>query len=386
MKEKSKIIRVTTVPISMNIILKGQLAYMNEFYELVGVTGQDDKHFKDIAEREGIRMIPLPMSRTIRPYKDLLSLWAMFRLLQREKPQIIHTHTPKAGLIGMIAGWAAGVPVRLHTVGGIPWMESSGIKRKVLALVEKITYCFAHRIYPNSKGLAQFIQDEKLCPKEKIKVLGRGGSNGVNTDFFKSDPYLRRSMRSQYEIKDNEIILGFVGRIAREKGIVEWLEAYDKIKDKYPVKLLLVGVFEKENGILSEEIIQKIMTDDNILYLGRFDDVRPYYNMMDIFIFPSYREGFPNAVLEACSMSLPVIATNINGCNEIIIDKLTGLLIPPKSASALENAIITLLSNAELVSQLAKNSRENVVQNFRREKIWVALKDEYNYFLHQSQN
>lgn len=381
MNKKPKIIRITTVPVSMNIILKGQLAYMNQFYEVVGVTGRDEKHFYEIAQREGIRMIPIELSRVISPFKDLKSLFQMYFMMLREKPDIVHTHTPKAGLIGLLAAKLAGVPVRLHTVGGIPWMEVFGFKRNMLKQIEKITYGLAHRVYPNSKGLIQFIHEQKICPSEKVKLLANGGSNGINTDYFVPQPELKQTLRLKQGINDNEIVLGFVGRIAREKGINEWLTAFEEVRKQFKVKILLIGLFEKTYGGLTSEVEEKIQNDPDILFLGRFDDVRPYYNMMDIFVFPSYREGFPNAVLEACAMGLPVIATDINGCNEIIQNGVNGILIEPKSSEAIYKALLNLLENKESRLKLGEQARTEVVKKFRRENIWRALKDEYDTFL-----
>lgn len=381
MNKKPKIIRITTVPVSMNIILKGQLAYMNQFYEVVGVTGRDEKHFYEIAQREGIRMIPIELSRVISPIKDLKSLFQMYFMMLREKPDIVHTHTPKAGLIGLLAAKLAGVPVRLHTVGGIPWMEVFGFKRYMLKQIEKITYGLAHRVYPNSKGLIQFIHEQKICPSEKVKLLANGGSNGINTDYFVPHPELKQTLRLKQGINDNEIVLGFVGRMAREKGINEWLTAFEEVRKQFKVKILLIGLFEKTYGGLTSEVEEKIQNDPDILFLGRFDDVRPYYNMMDIFVFPSYREGFPNAVLEACAMGLPVIATDINGCNEIIQNGVNGILIEPKSSEAIYKALLNLLENKESRLKLGEQARTEVVKKFRRENIWRALKDEYDTFL-----
>jgi glycosyltransferase involved in cell wall biosynthesis len=381
MNKKPKIIRITTVPVSMNIILKGQLAYMNQFYEVVGVTGRDEKHFYEIAQREGIRMIPIELSRVISPIKDLKSLFQMYFMMLREKPDIVHTHTPKAGLIGLLAAKLAGVPVRLHTVGGIPWMEVFGFKRNMLKQIEKITYGLAHRVYPNSKGLIQFIHEQKICPSEKVKLLANGGSNGINTDYFVPHPELKQTLRLKQGINDNEIVLGFVGRMAREKGINEWLTAFEEVRKQFKVKILLIGLFEKTYGGLTSEVEEKIQNDPDILFLGRFDDVRPYYNMMDIFVFPSYREGFPNAVLEACAMGLPVIATNINGCNEIIQNGVNGILIEPKSSEAIYKALLNLLENKESRLKLGEQARTEVVKKFRRENIWRALKDEYDTLL-----
>lgn len=367
----------------MNIVLKGQLSYLSREYDIIGVTSYDAKHFEDILKREQIPVIAVEMSRTISPIKDLKSIWQVYKIFRRERPDIVHTHTPKAGLVGMIAAFLAGIRIKIHTVGGIPWMEIQGIRRILLKSIEKLVYGIADRVYPNSKGLAKFIVDEKICDTNKLKVLGNGGSNGINTNYYSIDVYDKSSLRKHHNIQDDEIILGFVGRIAREKGICEWLEAFETLRIKYKVKIILVGLFEKTYGGLPIDTEEKIMKDPDILYLGRFDDVRPFYAMMDIFIFPSYREGFPNAVLEACAMGLPVIATDINGCNEIIQDRINGILIPPKSALAIEEAVSMLIDQPALCKDLASRARESVMEKFSNEIVWNAVREEYNLWLKQ---
>lgn len=378
---RKKVFRILTAPVSMNIILKGQLSFMNQFFEVVGVTKKDDKHYSEVSKREGIRMIPIDFARMISPYRDLKVLIELYFILRREKPEIVHTQTPKAGLLGLLAAKMAGIQIRVHTIGGIPWMESKGVKRTLLKMFEKFTYSLANRVYPNSRGLESFILNEAICKPQKIKVLGNGGSNGINTDYFISDLDQRVLLREKYNIDDETTVLGFVGRIAKEKGINELLDVFEELKLKYKLKILLIGLFEQTNGILGNEVRSKIETHPDILFLGRFDDVRPYYSMMDIFVFPSYREGFPNAVLEACSMGLPIIATDINGCNEIIEDEVNGLLIQPKSRSSLKNALIKLIESHELRCNLAREGRLKVLNLFKREILFNAIKGEYESLL-----
>jgi glycosyltransferase involved in cell wall biosynthesis len=378
---RKKVFRILTAPVSMNIILRGQLSFMNQFFDMVGVTKEDDKHFSEVSQREGIRMIPINFTRMVSPFTDLKVLFDLYFILRREKPEIVHTQTPKAGLLGLLAAKFAGVRIRMHTVGGIPWMESKGIKRTILKMIEKFTYSLAHRVYPNSKGLESFILDEAICETKKLKVLGNGGSNGISTDYFIRDKEKRTLLREKYNINDDTIVLGFVGRIAKEKGIIEWLDVFEELRYKYKIKIVLVGLFEQTNGILDDNVRYKIESDPDILFLGRFDDVRPYYSIMDIFVFPSYREGFPNAVLEACSMELPVIASDINGCNEIIKNEVNGLLIEPKSRLSLMNALIKLIESQELRDRMARDGRLRVVNLFKQETLFCAIKYEYELFL-----
>jgi glycosyltransferase involved in cell wall biosynthesis len=386
--KKSKVLRIVTAPISMNIILKGQLAYMNQHFEVVGATAYDEKHFNEVKNREGIRLHAVPLARAIAPLLDLRALWQLIRIIRQERPDIVHSHTPKAGLLGMLAAWLLRVPVRMHTVGGMPLMEVTGPKRRLLKLLERITYGCAHRVYPNSKGLLEFIVEQKFCPPAKLKVLANGGSNGINTDHFSPNFWPnaseeRQKMRQSLGIADSDLVFCFIGRIAREKGMGELVTAFERLQKQYSIKLILVGTFEKHYGVLDPEVVQTIENNPDILFLGRFDDVRPYYALSDVFVFPTYREGFPNALLEAGAMQLPCIATDINGCNEIIQHEKNGLLIPPKDTEALYEAMHRMIAHPAERSQRAQQARQDIVAKFRREFVWQSLREEYQTLLNQ---
>ena len=178
MKSLKKLVRITTVPLSMNVLLKNQLRYMSEYYEVKAVSSPG-KLLDEVSKREGVETVPVLMTRAITPIGDLKALWKLYRFMKKEQPLIVHTHTPKAGLLGMLAAKLARVPIRLHTVAGMPLMESTGTKRKILELTEKLTYNCATRVYPNSKNLSEFIIKEKFCKTSKLKVLGNGSSNGI---------------------------------------------------------------------------------------------------------------------------------------------------------------------------------------------------------------
>ncbi|MCX8491160.1 MAG: glycosyltransferase family 4 protein [Cyclobacteriaceae bacterium] len=387
MKEKVKLIRMTTVPISMNIILKGQLSFINQFYEVIGVTGYDTKHFEECKNREGIRMQVVEMSRTISVFKDFQSLIKLFLFFKKEKPGIVHSHTPKAGLLGMLAAWLANVPVRLHTVGGMPLTETKGFKRMLLSAMERLTYACAHRIYPNSLGLLKIIQQENFCPNHKLHVLANGSSNGVNVDYFNPEALgnpeeVRTIWRSKMNVNPTALVFCFVGRIAREKGITELIEAFDQLRNTFreqEFKLLLIGLFEKMYGALTTDIQHIIRSHPDIIAPGRFDDVRPYYLLSDVYVFPSYREGFPNTLLEAGAMGLPIIATNINGCNEIVTEGVNGLLIAPKRSDELFQAMKKVI-DPKFRKDMGQRSRMIIEEKFKRTILWDELLEQYDKY------
>jgi glycosyltransferase involved in cell wall biosynthesis len=387
-ERKPKLIRLTTVPISMNIILRGQLAHMNQYFDVIGVTGYDEKHFHECGEREGIRMHAIEMSRTISILRDLLALWKLYAFFRKEKPAIVHSHTPKAGLLGMLAAYFARVPIRLHTVGGMPLLEVTGRKRSILNFAERLTYACAHKIYPNSTGLEKIIEELDFCDKSKLSVIANGGSNGIDIDRFRPD-YAGGTEQNIYNDRANlkidrdALVFCFVGRIAKEKGIEELVTAFTSLRNSLPdkkMKLLLIGPFEKAYGILDDKVKDQITSDRDVLAPGRFDDVRPYYLLSDVYVFPSYREGFPNTLLEAGAMGLPSIVSNINGCNEIVEDYVNGLIIPAKDTTALYNAMLQMTDDSRRKAIAAK-ARTVIAAKFGREIVWKGLLEEYRSFL-----
>lgn len=377
---KKKIIRITTIPGSLAILLKGQLDYMNNHYEVIGVASSG-KEIAQVEEQEGIETHVIEMTRNISPIQDLKSAYKLYKYLKKEKPFIVHTHTPKAGTLGMLAARFARVPNRLHTIAGLPLLEATGAKRILLNLVEKITYANATLILPNSFGLMQIIKDHKFTSDKKLKIIGKGSSNGIDTEHFKKTNI---SQDQQYELKqqlgilDGDFVFTFVGRLVADKGINELISAFRTIsKTNKKIKLLLVGPFETELDPLNEETLMEIDANKNIISAGWQADVRPYFSIADALVFPSYREGFPNVVMQACAMELASIVTDINGCNEIITDKKNGLIIQPKSKEELQNAMQFLLDNPDKTEAFASSARPNILENYKREVIWKELLNLY---------
>lgn len=381
MKPSHKLIRITTIPLSLSVLLKDQLRYMSDHFDLLAVSSPD-KLLEQVGSREGVRTAPVTMTRAITPVKDLKALWKLYRLLKREKPTIVHTHTPKAGLLGMMASRLAGVPVRLHTVAGMPLMENTGLKRKVLDFIERLTYSCATRVYPNSKQLSNFIIENRFCKTNKLKVLGNGSSNGINTRFFQSDEDLDKAageLRRKYGLTEKDFVFVFVGRLVKDKGIEELVEAHSELKKKYPhIKLLLVGPYEPERDPLAPATRAIIEQDETIIKAGFQSDVRPYLMISQALAFPSYREGFPNVPMQAGCFDLPSIVTDINGCNEIIEDGKNGLIIPVKRVPELQTAMEKLLTDRALYLTLQTNARKMIVDRYEQKYLWELLLKEYH--------
>ena len=376
---KPRLLRITTVPMSLHILLNGQLTFMEQQgFEILTVSA-DGKERQDILDL-GIHHQVVPMTRKITPIQDLIALFKLVLVIAQFKPSIVHTHTPKAGLLGMLAAWICRVPVRMHTVAGLPLMETAGFKRSLLKFTERLTYACAHTVYPNSTGLLNFIQTELKTPARKLKIIGRGSSNGINTDFFSKNQNIEvqaSQIRERFSISNSEIVFSFVGRLVKDKGMIELVEAFQKIRNQFPSRLLLIGHFEKDLDPLPPETMKAMEDDSTIIMAGFQQDVRPWLMASNIFVFPSYREGFPNVVVQAACMEIPVIASDINGCNEIIRSGDTGLLVTPKNTSALYDAMISMAKDAQLAERMGKQARDFVVQNFDQQYVWNELLNEY---------
>ena len=384
-----KLIRITTVPLSLKVLLKGQLRFMaSNGFDVKGVSSEGEE-LREVHENEGIAVEAITMSRKITPFQDLKSLWEMWNFLRKEKPQIVHTHTPKAGIIGMLAARLAGVPHRLHTVAGLPLMEATGIKRKILNFVEKLTYSSATRVYPNSKGLYDFILQNNFTQSNKLKIIANGSSNGINTAFFSPaqvSEIEKVALREKLNIQPDDFVFVFVGRIVSDKGINELIKAFSQLQtaennEQIGIKLLLVGGLESDLDPLNPETLAEINQNRDIISVGFQQDVRPFFAISDALAFPSYREGFPNVVMQAGAMGLPSIVSDINGCNEIIVEGENGLIIPPKNVEKLKEKMLTLAKDKNLYTKLKGNSRRMIENRYEQSVVWNALLEEYEGLL-----
>jgi len=343
---------------------------MSSYYEVAAISSDSDL-LSVVGANEGVRVKAVDMTREITPWNDFKALWKMYSFFIKEKPFIVHTHTPKAGIVGMMAAWLARVPLRLHTVAGLPLMEATGFKRHLLNFIERLTYSFATKVYPNSYGLRDFIVKEKLCLEEKLQVIWYGSTNGIDTSYF--DPVLitsedKETLRNILKIDETEFVFIFIGRLVKDKGINELIDAFVKTS-RQKCKLLLVGPYENELDPLLPTTKQIIESNPSIITVGYQDDVRPFLSISNCLVFPSYREGFPNVVMLAGAMGLPSIVTNINGCNEIIIEGENGIIIPVKDVVALTKAMKSVLDNPVELNRMASNARQLIVNRYEQKVV-----------------
>lgn len=377
---KKKLIRVTTIPLSLEKLLGGQMSFMKDFYHVIAVSS-DNNYLKKVGKEEGVDTYCIDLTRKITPIKDVLAVWKMYKFLKKEKPFIVHSHTPKAGLIAMLAARLTNVPNRLHTVAGLPLLESKGIKRLVLDTVEKLTYKCATKVYPNSNALKKIITDNKLTKEGKLKVIGYGSSNGINLNYFNPDKFTPSQIqvnKNKIGIQEKDFVFIFVGRIVKDKGVNELIEAFVQINKEFKnTKLLLVGPFELDLDPIKSENFNIIKEINSIIEIGYVNDVRPYFLMSNVLVFPSYREGFPNVVLQAGAMGLPSIVSNINGCNEIIQENVNGLIVPVKNVKKLKEKMKEILIKSDFYLKLKEKTRHSIENRYEQRFIWDEILKEY---------
>ena len=349
-------------------------------YEIVGVSSPGPE-LNDVHQREGVRVIALPMERHISLVKDFISLIRMILLFLKEQPDMVHSLTPKAGLISMLAGWIVGVPVRMHTFTGLVFPTATGFKQKLLIWTDRLTCACATHINPEGNGVKQDLLRYHVT-KKTLKVLANGNINGIDLDYFQRT---QEVMRAAETYKKNDIFtFCFVGRMVRDKGINELVSAFVRLQEKYEkVRLILVGPFEKKQNPITKEIENNIISNSHIMFMDFQKDIRPFLAVSDALVFPSYREGFPNVLLQAGAMGLPAIVTNINGCNEIIEHGKNGVIIEPQNEEQLYQAMERFILEPEKVRMMAKNCRMIIAEKFDQKIVWSALLEEYRTLLNE---
>ena len=375
-----KLIRITTVPISLEKLLENQARFFKKYYSVTLVSAQKEQ-LEALAKEQGVAYFPLEMTRKITPLQDLRCLLQLVLFLRKEKPHIVHSHTPKAGIIGMLAAFIARVPVRMHTVAGLPLMEAKGIKKRILYAVERLTYRCATHVYPNSKGLMDFIQKKHLAEKTPLQIIGKGSSNGIDTGHFNVDSISDQELikcQKKWTIAQDDFVFLFIGRLVGDKGINELVAAFEQLSSKLPkAKLLLVGPQETTLDPLAKSTMNAIDQNPRIISTGYQQAVRPFLKSAQVFVFPSYREGFPNVVLQAGAMGVPCIVSDINGCNEIIEDEINGFLVPPKQIQPLVEKMQFLYKDVVKRTIFIERTQTLIATNFERAQYWKLLLAEY---------
>lgn len=371
-----KVIHATTVPQTLEF-LRGQCAYFTRRGAQVVLISSPGPRLQPFARSEGVRAIAVKMSREISPVADALALLSIVRLLRRMRPDIVHAHTPKAGLLFTAAARLAGVPVCVYQIHGLRFLTTTGARRLLLKAAERLSSTLAHSVLGVSPSVIALARAEKVLPRDKGTVLGSGSVNGVDSEHF--SPTLAREMSSAFAaemgISPEDPVIGFVGRIVVDKGIVELATAWWSIREECPrARLLIVGAPDDTDSIPSQ-VLRDLEVDPRVHLIGETDDVRPYYGLMTVLALPSYREGFGQVLLEAAACGVASVASDIHGIRDAVIDGVTGRLVPVRDATALRTELSILLSNTEQRERIAAAARQRVVADFLPAELWSATWD-----------
>jgi glycosyltransferase involved in cell wall biosynthesis len=376
---------MTTVPISLLYLITGQVKNARQHGFDVFMASADGKEREEVMKIEQTNHHILPFERDISLLQDLKSLFLTVQYIRKINPDIVHTHTPKAGLIGMLAAFICRVPIRIHTVAGMPLEGLTGLKKNVVFITEKLTYKLATNVWPNSNSLLNFIKEQRLTSEGKLDIIGQGTSNGIDLTEFNSKSIkteILDTIKEKIQHDDNNIYLVSVGRIVSQKGINELVTVFEKIvKKKSNLRLILVGPFEDERDPISSKTRKAIEEMNEIISVGYSNKVKYYLHLADLLVFPSHREGFPNVPMQSGAMECPVIASKIKGNVDLITHKQTGLLHEVKNETDLEEKILFALENEIEVKKMTANLAKCIKEKFDRRYVQKEIINQYQKLL-----
>lgn len=327
------------------------------------------------AAREHVEPIAIPMHRGISPWADLVAFYRLWRLLGFRRPDLVEFSTPKAGLLGTLAAKVRGVPRRVYMLRGLKLETSTGLKRHLLLLAEKLASACASVVLCNSQSLRSQVRALRIAPAAKLQVLGEGSSNGVNVERFSPGS---SSVRADLGIPPDAPLIGFAGRLTRDKGLPELVAAFESTLHSEPsAHLLLVGWFDNSEDALDAAVRDRIRRHPQIHCTGFVRDTAPYYRAMDLLVLPTWREGFPNAVLEAAATGIPVVTTHCTGARDSVLPEVTGLLIPPGRSDAIREAVLKIICDPQLSCRMGQAARAWVLKHYPEEKVVTITADYY---------
>ncbi len=371
---------------ALRYLLPGQMRFMAANGFDVLMISADGKELTEVIENEQCPHRVVPMTRKITPLQDLKCLFQLISIFRKEKPDIVHTHTPKAGLLGMLAAKFCGVNIRIHTVAGLPLMVEKGFTYQLLKFIEKLTYASANQVWPNSRSLLQFIAENKLCKAGKLTIIGKGSTNGIDINRFNKeslDEKISVQVKNEINYSSQNKYLLCIGRLVVDKGIVELVHVFSALQKNEPsLKLVLVGEYETELDPLPATTLQEIETNPSIIHISWTNQVEYYMQLANYFVFPSHREGFPNVLLQAGLMELPVICSHITGNIDLITHNETGLIFDSGNEQQLLGLLQYAWDHPQQMQTMSKKLKQEIKENYLRENIWQNMLVAYKTLLH----
>jgi len=376
---KMRVLHVVTVPLSL-LFLRGQIGFLKRRGVEFAAVSSPGPELDEFARREQVPTHAIPMARAITPFRDLVAVFQLARTIRNCNPDIVHAHTPKGGLLGMLAATLARTPVRIYHMRGLPFETATGPRRALLWCSEFVSCSLAHRVFCVGYGLRDVAIASGVCPSRKIEVFGGGSGNGVDAAGRFAPPEddrLRRAKRAQLGVAEDAVVVGFVGRVVRDKGVAELTMAWRRIREAHAnCHLVIIGP-EEPRDALPRSLIEELSRDPRVHLVGAVSDPEAWYPVFDVVALPTYREGFPNVLLEAAAMGLPVVATDIPGCREAVRDGVTGKLVPRMDDAALAEALLEYVSSPERRHAHGIAGRRRVLDRFAPEKIWAEIHSAY---------
>lgn len=377
---KPRLCFITIQPITYWTILKFRFKKLKEHFNILLVSGEGE-WAQEVRDSEQVGLVETKMVRTISLLSDLYGLAQIIWILRKFKPDIVHTAVSKSGFVGMLASYIVGTPVRIHSVVGLRLIEEKGFRHFTLYQLEKITCALAHYVYPDSRSLYKYLVESKLCPERKLRMFGLGALNGVDTESF--HPRLRTSSKV-HELKEtlciskDAITIGYHGRIIAQKGVPELVSAFlDMLKEFPNLHLLLIGFMEHHDRPIPMRTEELIHSHPRIHYTGWVDSVEEYLACTDIFVHPTHREGFSNALLQSGAIGLPSVTCDVMGARDPVIPGETAILVPARDTAALYRAIVRLILNPQEREAMGKKAREHVINNFEQSIVYNNVLNEY---------
>lgn len=372
-----KICYITSVSSTLNAFVKDVAIYIgkNTDVEITFISSDNEQFKKSLPDN--IKFIPVKIDRGFK-LGGIKATYKLYKLFRKNKFDLVQYSTPNASFYASVASFFAGIKIRLYAQWGILYTGSHGLKRKLLKTLEKVTCKLSTNIHPDSFGNLNFSVKEKLYSTSKAEVIGNGSASGVNLDVFDVNSKLRwrDEIRKKHEMNNNQFVFGFVGRLVKDKGIIELLKSFKEVSTSNKnLVLMIVGGQQEELKKMDDDIVNWAVDRENIIFCGFTSNVNKYYSAMDVFILPSYREGFGSVVIEAQAMKVPVIVSDIPGPNEIVLDKVNGLITTKANVNDLTKAMNYVILNEEETKKMAENGYQSVVAKYDQKKLFTQILD-----------